>query len=70
MLKLPENLEGYEVFPLQVDETHPDYQNLMKITNIPDIHDYTDAWIKDTREQFKKEVFDIAQRRYHKNWQS
>ena len=60
MLKLPENPAGeLTAFYLQVDETHPDFQDLMKITNIPDIHDYTDAWIKDTREQFKKEVFDL-----------
>ena len=63
MLSMPENPAGeVTAFYLQVDETHPDFQDLMKVTSIPNIHTYTDGWIKDTREQFKKEVFDIAKR--------
>ena len=63
MLSMPENPAGeVTAFYLQVDETHPDFQDLMKVTTIPNIHTYTDGWIKDTRETFKKEVLDIAKR--------
>ena len=53
-----------EVFPhiIELDENHPDYKNLISITSLPEIHDYTDEWCTQQRKQFKEELLDIAKK--------
>jgi len=53
-----------EVFPhiVELDENHPDYKNLLTITTLPEIHDYTDRWCNEQRKRFKEEMIDIAKR--------
>ena len=51
-----------EVFPhiIELDENHPDYKNLISITTLPEIHDYTDRWCNEQRKRFKEEMINIA----------
>lgn len=53
-----------EVFPhiIELDENHPDYKNLISVTSLPEIHDYTDEWCTQQRKQFKEELLDIAKK--------
>ena len=53
-----------EVFPhiVELDENHPEYKNLISITSLPEIHDYTDRWCNEQRKRFKEEIIDIAKK--------
>ena len=53
-----------EVFPhiIELDENHPDYKNLMSLTTLPEIHEYTDRWCNEQRKRFKEEMIDIAKK--------
>ena len=62
MLADRENVNVYSPYVIELDPNHPDYKQLMKVTNLPEIHDYTDKWCTEQRKRFKEEILDIAKR--------
>lgn len=55
-----ENVNEYIPYVIELDQNHPDFQQLMNVTTLPEIHDYTDKWCTEQRHRFKKEMLDIA----------
>ena len=57
-----ENDKDGELTPyvIEHDESHPDFQDLMKVTSVQDIHSYTDEWCNQQRKVFREELIDIA----------
>ena len=59
-----ENDKDGELTPyvIEHDESHPDFQDLMKVTSVQDIHSYTDEWCNQQRKVFREELIDIAKK--------
>ena len=63
LLKTDNDKKGeWTPYIIEHNESHPDFKDLMKVTSIPEIHQYTDDWCNQQRKRFKDELIDIAKK--------